>query len=363
MKQNFKTKGILFKLEMGGRGIVNYDGPEQKFVWGRESKKGNKNQFASINNNLSLAKKVYTKSDEDVLEYLIKISSNAFKFSLYSEDAVANTSSIQHNPILFNSSIASFNGIVRGYLYTGDNIFKRKSPLTIVDIIQSNNAQSSMELFTKSGAKVTKTDVDDKGGTSLFIKETIGDITYQSFGEIDISELQFVSADPIFDRTSFNSDDFEIYKMFLKKHFDKLNPKLGYYKLKTANADISEFGYTIDNETMIDIIKVLLYRLLTVKIKRNNAIAFTSKVLIKYVNDPLKDTLLNPDGWVEIATQEDIDNISFDMDDKYIPTNTEDAIKQRKDTEEYFAKEKAKTKQAKLEKKKIKNKKTEPVKN
>ena len=72
-----KIKSLNFKVELEGNGIVNYDSGDQKHLWNRESKKGNKNKFTSIDNNNMYAKKTYYRNDDGELLYKIKISSDA----------------------------------------------------------------------------------------------------------------------------------------------------------------------------------------------------------------------------------------------------------------------------------------------
>jgi len=60
-----KVKNIKLRIGIKGIGVVNYDGNFQKFIWNRESKKGNKNKFSTKYNNSLYAKKVYREIVED----------------------------------------------------------------------------------------------------------------------------------------------------------------------------------------------------------------------------------------------------------------------------------------------------------
>jgi hypothetical protein len=57
-------------------------------------------------------------------------------------------------------------------------------------------------------------DDSDKSDTTIFNKETIGEITYDVEGAFNLQSMEFLSSDPIFDRYSFNSDDYSILKVF-----------------------------------------------------------------------------------------------------------------------------------------------------
>ncbi len=77
--------------------------------------------------------------------------------------------------------------------------------------MQDSNSVSFMEIGTKSGDK--RSGDDSKGGLSLRNTECVGDITYSGKGSIDIAGLEFLSCDPIFDRYSFNPDEYDILKI------------------------------------------------------------------------------------------------------------------------------------------------------
>ena len=54
-----KIKNVIFEFELEGVGVVNYDSNDQKYIWNRESKNGNKNHLVSIHNNVNYSKKTY----------------------------------------------------------------------------------------------------------------------------------------------------------------------------------------------------------------------------------------------------------------------------------------------------------------
>jgi len=214
---------------------------------------------------------------------------------------------------LLNSYISSFVGIVRGYVFNNDKeMYKRTSPLTITDAIQTSDSVSMMELFTRSGEKVDTTDMDESD-TSLFNKETVGDIKYLSKGNISLSGMQFISADKIFDRFSFNSDDFGLYNNFLMSYLPNPDNELGYFNLKTSVIpELPEYGLKLNNDNVVFLVKETLKNILEFKINRNGSYAELDKFSVSLVDDALAE-----DEWLDINSYEDIDNLDFEVYDFY----------------------------------------------
>jgi len=321
-----KIKHVNFKVELVGNGIVNYDSGDQKYLWNRESKAGNKNKFTSADNNNMYAKKHYFRGEDGVLDYKIKISSDAIRNAIFKGDAIATNPSISHHKSLLNSFIGSTLGLVRGYMFAGKNeTLKRKSPLTITSAIQSNNAESYMEFHSRSGGKKVGDD-SDSSDTTIFNKETIGEITYDLDGFINIQNLEFLSSDPIFDRCSFNSDDYSILKSFLTHNLPNFNGELGYYNLKTSAIDVAEYGLKLTNEQIVYLIKETFKRILRISIERATSYAKISKLTVELVVDPI-DSKNNV--FVDILSNEDIDALEFDIDESYVLADETKAKEQR----------------------------------
>ena len=347
-----KVKHVNFQLELIGNGIVNFDSGDQKYLWNQESKNGNKNIFTSKDNNNMYAKKHYFRKDDGSLDYKIKISSDCLRNSIFRDDAIATNPSIAHNTVLLNSFIGSTLGLVRGYMFAGNtNALKRKSPLTITSAIQTNNAESYFEFHSRSGQKKVGDD-SDTGDTTIFNKETIGDITYEANGFINVQSLEFLSADPIFDRYAFNSDDFNLLKTFLTNNLPNFNSELGYYNLKTSAIDVAEYGIKLNQENVIFLIKETIKRLLNININRSGAYVKVGKLRIQLVVDALNE---NANQWIEISNIDDIDNLTFDVEDFYILSDETEAKKQRIEIEEKIKSELKQKELKKVKPKKLNN--------
>jgi hypothetical protein len=326
-----KVKHVNFSLKLEGNGISNYDSGDQKYLWNRESKSGFKNKFTSADNNNMYAKKHYFRNENGELEYKIKISSDCLRNAIFSGDAIATNPSISHHSVLLNSFIGSTLGLVRGYMFASKTMtFKRKSPLTITSAIQTNNAESYMEFFSRSGAKKVGDDSGEKD-TTIFNKETIGEITYEAKGFLNIQALEFLSADPIFDRFSFNSDDFSVLKTFLTNNLPNFDSELGYYNLKTSAIDVAEYGIKLNSDNVKFLIKEALKRILKINIVRSGSYVKTSGLTIELVYDPI-----NPSAnkTITINNDEDIEKLDFDVEDYYVLADETNAKEQRKAIED-----------------------------
>lgn len=346
-----KVKQVNFKFELEGNGIVNFDSGDQKYLWNRESKEGNKNKFTSSDNNNVYAKKFYYRDENGVLRYKIKISSDALRNAIFKGDAIATNPTICHHKSLLNSFIGSTLGLVRGYMFAGKNeTLKRKSPLTITAAVQTNNAESHMEFHSRSGQKKINDD-SDSGDTSIFNKETIGEITYEGKGFINLQDLEFISCDPIFDRYSFNSDDYEILKTFLSKNIPGFNSELGYYTLKSSLIDVAEYGIKLNNQNVLFLVKEALKRIFEISIVKAGAYAKISKLSVQLITDPL-----NPsnNAWLDIHDINDVNSLNFDIEEFYVLADESDAKAQRNLIEDAIKKEIEEKKKSKEEKKQSK---------
>ena len=349
-----KIKNVNFEIKLKGHGIVNFDSGDQKYLWNRESKDGNKNKFTSADNNNVYAKKAYFRTEDGKLDYKIKISSDALRNAIFKGDDIATNPSISHHKSLLYSFIGSTMGLVRGYMFAGDETIKRKSPLTITSAVQTNNAESYMEFHSRSGQKKTNDD-SDKSDTTIFNRETIGDITYKANGCFNIQGLEFISCDPIFDRYSFNSDDYSLVKTFLSNTIPNFNTELGYYTLKTSCIDVAEYGIKLTSEQIVFLIKETLKRILTLKISKANSYVEVESLQIELVTDVL-DSKNNK--WIEIKNIDDINNLKFDVEEFYVLSDASEAKKQRAEIEakiKEVAKKSSDDKKAKKESKKENN--------
>ena len=343
-----KAKTILFRANLKGYGIVNYDGGDQKYTFNALAK----NQEKSRHDNVTYAKKQWTSlNEEGKSDYKIIISTDCLKHELFKEDVEFQSPNIMHHKSLLLNSIASPAMVLRGYMFAlkDETTLKRSSAVTLLDAIQSCNAVSSLETFSRSGEKTSD---ENLAGTTFFKKETIGNIEYTTMGAIDLMKLQFLSTDETFDRLALDPDMFETYLKVLSTRMP-VSGILNYYKIKNSIIDIPEQGFMFSNENVVSLTKLFFKKLLSFSIKKSRAYADVVSVQYKIVYDPLTDRLNDENGWINI-TPDTLDSLSFDIQDFYVPVDYDEAVALRKEMDENMKNHKLKTKDAKETSDKIK---------
>jgi len=350
-----KTKSILLKIKLDGNGIVNFDSSEQKFMW--NNLLGKTKGFLKNENN-SFAKKNWYMDDDGNSSYKLKISSNALRHEIFKSAMPFHSPNIIHVPELLLQTIATPDALLRGYVFTnrGGVSIKRSSALTITGAEQISNTVSSFELCTRSGEKKVK-DVDDKEAgkdTTLFNKETCGNIEYVSEGVIDLSKLQFISLDQIADRMAVSPEQKEIFIKKLSKKIPKLDIKYGFFKIKDSIFSLPELGLLFSSENINFLVKHLLKLMLGLNITKANGYAKIGKLEYKYVNDPIEDKMSNEDGWIELKSLEDVDKMDFDSEIFFEEFDCEEAEKIREEYELEVKNAEANSKEAKEKEKRVK---------
>jgi len=343
-------------MELEGKGVVNYDSKEQQRILNAFGIKG----FGGVHSNVSFAKKNFYEKDDGVMTYKLKISSDCLKNAIFGKDVVAQSPNIVHHKNVFYSFLSSPYGIMKGYLFAEkEETLKRKSAFTIFDAEQICDAKSQIETFSRSGKKTEKDIEINKSDNTFFKKETIGDVRYQTMGNIDLMNLQFVSADLVFDRYALNPDYFSLYKKYILRRLPNFNSELGYYQIKNSYIEIPEYGFVFSNNDLVELVKITMKRLLKLYIRRSAAFASVSSLKVKLVDDVLTDTFKSEEGWVDIFNERNVDDllddVEFEMFYELIDEN--DAEQQRNEINEEvkrlknIAKDEAKNKKSKASKK------------
>lgn len=317
-------KIINFKLELTGRGVVNFDGDEQRNFLNEHC--GTK----YFNDNYKLAKKVFTKKETSKLSYVdkngkeyfddtdykLKISSTSLRNAIFVNDAnVQNPKICIASPILAYF-VSSIQGLLRGYtaMEYGDFAITKKGALNCPCAIQKNNAVSYVELHSNSSPKEN---IEGKSSTSLYYTENVGDIEYETKGSISLNDIQFLSCDPFFGRIMFNPQWLEgenplIDKMF-KQHYGATPYKKGYFSSSTATLTnhLGEQGLLFNDDFVIFLIKEQVKRLLNVNIVRAEGYAATTSLKLKFNENGYKP--FNEEGWIEV----NLDNYEQIIDEAF----------------------------------------------
>lgn len=346
-------KNLLVKLDLNGHGVVNYDSSDQKYVL----KKTYIN--SSDRNNVLYAKKAFfvNEEDENKLDFKLKISHDCMLKNAFKDEMISRNPNIAHNDYVLYSHISNPIAIALGYLFplkkANANTLKRTNSIMLTDAIQTCNAKSFVDLFSKSGEKTTDDDQDKTtklNDNTLYYKERVGDIKYSAKAMIDLMNLQFISADYVFDRYNLNPDFFELYKENLKKHLPTFDGELGYYQLKNSLINIPELGFLLSKDNINHIVKMILKKLLALTIRRKDSYATTELLKIKIVNDTIEDTFDDPNNWITLKSNDQIDALDFDIDYFYDLVDMEEAKKLRINVEEEVNKYKKSLKDSKKKK-------------
>lgn len=299
-----KVKNILFKLELKGNGIVNYDSSDQRHIMRKYHKDSMYN-----NENLIIGKKVF--DDEG---YKLKISSDCLRHNIFINEIPYQTPDIAQYDKLLKLFVSSPAALLRGYLFPDSKvgILKRKSPFTITQATQTNNAKVYTETCSTSGVR---------GETSFFKKESIGDIEYLAKGNIDIKRLQFISTDIRFDRQAIPSgwchEFISTINNVYGKEYKFVN---GIFTPKGSVLDNSSYyenGLLMDEETVIDLVKILLTNMIKFRIDKNGSYVEFKSLNIKFVYDCTEDKFDDNRDWINISNLDDINKLSFIIDEFY----------------------------------------------
>jgi hypothetical protein len=290
------VKSILLRWKLKGRGVVNFDSSDQRFVLGSTDL----GYMKTRHDNTNYAKKRLYKNG-DKWGYKLTTSSDFLLHNIFS-DIPFQSPNVQDNVVVLHSYLASPSKLVRGWLETSKIVtLKRKGSLTLVDAEQTNDSVSHIETFAKSGRK----DDEDNGATdnTFFKKEVVGDIEYQTVGSIDLSQLQFISCDDIFDRMAFDPDNFELFKKFLQTKLPNFNSELSYFQMKNSIIEIPEWGFLLSQENVNFLVNDLLQKMLRLNVTKRDAFVKSNLLEVKFVYDILEDTLEDENGWVEVNPQ------------------------------------------------------------
>lgn len=324
-----KTKEILFRLNLQGNGIVNFDDTSQKFFLSKNVEW----QENYKNDNLKFSKKVFYKDRDtdgnEVIKYKLKIDSTCLRHALFENDCKISNPKVMINDELFAYYISSIVGIIRGFMFADKKeSFTRSSAITITSAIENSGAVPYMEVHTNYCVDGTtaKEEKDDKKKTSLYYSENVGDTFYEAKGAIDLTRLQFMSCDPQFGRNSFKVEWIEgkdnLFEKVFKEHYGRVPYEVGYYNTNTGTykSEFSEHGIRFDNEFVSFLLKEILIRLATLKINRSIGYANACSLQCKAVTDGF--STFNDEGWENIENEDDIDKFisQIEVDNIYEKT-------------------------------------------
>lgn len=348
-----KTKNIIFKVELKGRGVVNFDDAKAQSSMllnhcdiDKKSYQDPKKGY-EIRKNIKVAKKAFSRLAEPIVktdaegnvvriidtDYKLKIASTCLRNAIFADDTtVQNVKAFLSNPVLAHY-VTSTHSLLRGYTVLSkdgskDGYLTRKGALTITDAIETTGAQIFLECHSNSGPKEKS---GDDGSTSLYYTEQVGDTQYEAQGMISLKELQFLSADPFFGRLMIKPEWFEggspLITRSFEAHYGSTPFSVGYFTSSTAvlSNRLAEFGIRLNDDFVKFLVREQLKRLLNTKINRAEGVAYTSALKIKFVENGLGSNFDDDEGWITVDAS-NVDLIDFDMFNFYDESSEEAVI-------------------------------------
>lgn len=320
-----QIKNIYFNLDLEGYGCVNSDSTEQtKFLLNTGIVEWNDSGFVKDGKPLSnviLSKKIFQLTEDGKYEYHVKISSECLRNNIFGNAMRFIDPSIMTIPATFYRALAHPDMIARGYLYPkkGDVTVKKKSVLCITDAEEQGpwRRYVNTDFHTRSGMKDPKEGKksDDPKDTSVYKIENVGAVTYTAKGAIDVAELRFIPADPIYERLSVDVDggrNEEIYMKELTKNSVNFTPEFKYYYLENSYTadECAERGIMLNDETLDAYIKRIIKNMLNLDVRKRNAYLITKNLTL---------TINYTNGETEVidVTLDMVDGLSFDCVNPY----------------------------------------------
>ena len=274
---------IEMEVIIEGNGLVNFNGrknPSLGHATGYDNAKYAKEHVYMENGELK-AKKI--------------ISSNLLRKEILGSDTMVSAQLVLDSKALRLKVISDRKMLMRGWLYAGsdansNNTIRRKSPITIIAAEQIGNTSTKMELCTSRDMTTDTEGSTKKSSTSLFTKETIGDIQYKTTMLVDMKSLQLMSFDDRFDRMACKEDELlEFIKNLESKGYTC--EKDAYYT-NSNDMSIAEQCVKFDEKFLRDSLIDLYKNTISMNITRSDAFAKTAKIGVRflYEND---DVILN----------------------------------------------------------------------
>lgn len=363
---NFKNvRAVKFTAMFDGEGCVNFDSVSQRFFL---NSNGLGSDFTQ-NKNIALAKKIFknvvTPDGKNKTLFKYKVSSDCLRHAIYEDVMPFQNPSISSVPTILYNAIAMPCYITRGYLFTqkSSNSLKKRG-ITICDAYETGEWRDSIsfDFHSRTGGKDTSVkEEDDSNDTTIYNIENIGINTYSSEGYIDLTELQFISADPLYDRMAVDADGGAneiIYLNALKRNLPTFNGNFDYYYIKNTycNDEWAERGILLDKESVDFLIKDVFKHIMNVNITRRNAyFRFKSLCISVIMDDGVTENTIT-------ITPDNINDFTFEYSTKYFVADeakiqaNKDLMDQAKEISKQMKKdEKTAKEEAKKNKKNNKN--------
>lgn len=356
MRKFENVRSIKFELILDGNGCVNCDSSEQiEYLRSVGLVKKDDSNFYKQGkplSNILLSKKNFIKSENnEITKFHVKVSSECLRNAIFKNGMPFLSPTIMNIPHVLYASIAHPDSLIRGYMYADKKgTIKKKSPLCVTDAEEIGPWRTSIatDFHSRNGQKESNEgkDTNDSKDTSIYKIENVGSITYKAEGYIDVQELGFISADPIYDRMAINVDggvNEQIYLDTLSKNLNIKTPEFKYYYLKNAytSDEWAERGIVLNNDSVDNLIKRTLQNILNINIVRRNAFLKTNSLIVTVFTNNGSET-------IEI-TNENINDFYFDYVTNYTEASEDKIIANKNYVESLKEKKKKSSKSKDIE--------------
>lgn len=349
------VKSVMFKATLEGNGIVNYDGTsesQRKYMSSAYNMEELTNSDTRVNENFLLAKHLFTstgsklitpKEGDPYMKEFYKgrlfISSNALRHYIF-EEGMPN---LCKNDRVNNEVIAKVMShpayLLRGWLETKAGASKEqkkaskakgKTESNLIEktekekendtlkrgrIISLANAVQ-MEQDTNIPFLSVHSNMGKKDSNSLFSRETIGDVKYETKGFINLSNLMFLSMDDNFGDMAIHPDVVYTFAEYFNKHTGltlDIEKQVGGFCRKNQAEKFPQIGILFTQEQVMYLLRYFFKNFATLKIDKSTGFVQMTSLEYKLISDPTKKSQLfsSEDAYESISTLEDIDNIDF----------------------------------------------------
>ena len=350
-----KITKLALKMELKGSNVVNYAVDNDQAVANLNALGGM--NLDARNSNYNIPNLVWEKLETPIIrEYCVKgnvmitkeqthqfylaISAEALRHAIFgiewdSKNLVNMMEAYLHN-------LVSLDRLARGYqdTNTAKDVFHKKSCLSISQAVDKD-AIVTINGHTQVGDK----NVDDgTKSNTMYARGETGSTHYVATGFIDVNQTAMLISDDFFGQIEIPQSSIDkdgetnlLDKVFMDT-YNRVPYTKGYFYKKTSHyrQASAQYGCHFDHEFQMEILKNLLKRMLNINMLRANAHASTSKLYIRPVAKASDSNLDNNNGFIEVESEEWIDNIEkhladlgYEIEDQYAETSAEEIIEFR----------------------------------
>jgi len=344
-----KVKTLRFKGTLEGSGIVNYEGNGTYQYRTNSSEAFGFGMKDLLNDNVSLAKHLFEKKkiknhkgeEVEVIDGKIIISSNALRHYIFEGSMPFVNRNAHTSDEYLASLVAHPMYLVRGYLFTAESAKKGAEDETKKDEAPKRGRKAKGGALTKTNATIKRgrtlsithavqsnktiptlgvaTNTGSRNSNSLFFKETVGDITYEFKGSINLKNLMFIEMTDENDSLSLHADHAQTFIDSFKEYtgLQIAEDQIGYYYTQGQAEKIQRYGILLNKEQINYLIKYTFKEMAKVNIDKCGGYATISSLEYLPVTNPCMLSQTYNGDFIHVTSFDDIDALDFDYEEWY----------------------------------------------